>query len=164
MFTEGEPEFDPLQDLTILSMLMSIDRRFMGKCLGDLQAQGVYPGQIPVLGLLACREGLSQKEIAEKLGIKPPTVNVSVRRLEKTGLLFRRADEKDQRISRNYLTEKGHQAKENGMRKIKENEKILLEGFSDAELCLLKRFLRQLMNNIDRIPGKNNSRKERQKN
>ena len=104
-------------------------------------------------------------EIAEKLHIKPPTVNVTVQRLEKAGFLYREADEKDQRISRIYMTEKGKQAKESGMKKVQDNEKILLDGFSEEDLCLLRRFLDQITENIEKIPvasGKNNTRKERQ--
>ena len=138
MFIGGEPEFCLKSiDMSFLSMFMRIDRRFMGKCFGQMQELGIYPGQIPVLGLLAYKDGLSQREIAEHLRIKPPTVNVTVQRLEKAGFLFRKADEKDQRVSRIYLTEKGKQAKERGMKRVEENEKILLDGFSDAELCLL---------------------------
>ena len=146
-------------------MFMRIDRRFMGKCFGQMQELGIYPGQIPVLGLLAYKDGLSQREIAEHLRIKPPTVNVTVQRLEKAGFLFRKADEKDQRVSRIYLTEKGKQAKERGMKRVEENEKSLLDGFSDAELCLLRRFLEQITANIDKIPGssgKNDTKKARQ--
>ena len=88
MFTEGEPEFCPPEHKdSFLSMFMRIDRRFMGKCFGQMQELGIYPGQIPVLGLLAYKDGLSQREIAEKLRIKPPTVNVTVQRLEKAGFL-----------------------------------------------------------------------------
>lgn len=164
MFTEGEPEFGPEANKTsFLGMFMRIDRRFMGKCFGQMQEFGIYPGQIPVLGLLSHKDGLSQKEIAEKLRIKPPTVNVTVQRLEKAGFLYRKADEKDQRISRIYLTEKGHRAKEKGMEQVKENEKILLDGLSDAELCLLRRFLEQITANIDKIPGYNgNNKKEKE--
>ena len=81
-------------------MFMRIDRRFMAKCFGQMQELGIYPGQIPVLGLLSYQDGLSQREIAERLHIKPPTVNVTVQRLEKAGFLYREADEKDQRLSR----------------------------------------------------------------
>ena len=57
MFTEGEPEFCPeankASKASFLGMFMQIDRRFMGKCFGQMQEFGIYPGQIPVLGLLA---------------------------------------------------------------------------------------------------------------
>ena len=165
MFIDEEPGFCQEHSQSFLSMFMRINRRFMGKCFGQMQEVGIYPGQIPVLGLLAYKDGLSQREIAERLRIKPPTVNVTVQRLEKAGFLYREADEKDQRISRIYLTEKGKQAKENGMKKVKENEKILLSGLSDAELCLLRRMLEQITENIDKIPGssgKNDTKKARQ--
>ena len=165
MFIDDEPEFCQEHSQSLLSMFMRINRRFMAKCFGQMQEVGIYPGQIPVLGLLAYKDGLSQREIAEHLRIKPPTVNVTVQRLEKAGFLYREADEKDQRISRIYLTEKGKQAKEDGMKKVKENEKILLSGLSDAELCLLKRMLEQITENIDKIPGnseKNDIKKVRQ--
>ena len=130
MFTDEEPDFCQREyKSSILTMFMRIDRRFMAICFGQMQELGIYPGQIPVLGLLAHKDGLSQREIAEKLHIKPPTVNVTVQRLEKAGFLYREADEKDQRISRIYMTEKGKQAKESGMKKVQDNEKILLEWF-----------------------------------
>ena len=154
MFTDEEPDFCQREyKSSILTMFMRIDRRFMAKCFGQMQELGIYPGQIPVLGLLAHKDGLSQREIAEKLHIKPPTVNVTVQRLE------------DQRISRIYMTEKGKQAKESGMKKVQDNEKILLDGFSEEDLCLLRRFLDQITENFEKIPvasGKNNTRKERQ--
>ena len=105
MFIDEEPGFCQEHSQSFLSMFMRIDRRFMAKCFGQMQEVGIYPGQIPVLGLLAYKDGLSQREIAEQLRIKPPTVNVTVQRLEKAGFLYREADEKDQRISRIYLTE-----------------------------------------------------------
>ena len=163
MFCKEEDEKE--KQSSFLSLFMKVDRHFMTKCFSQMQELGIYPGQIPVLGLLAYKDGLSQREIAEHLRIKPPTVNVTVQRLEKAGFLFRKADEKDQRVSRIYLTEKGKQAKERGMKRVEENEKILLDGFSDAELCLLRRFLEQITANIDKIPGssgKNDTKKARQ--
>ena len=155
MFTEEENTSKSHdQRLSYLSMLMRINRRFMAKCLGQMQELGVYPGQIPILALLAHNDGMSQREIAEKLRIKPPTVNVTIQRLEKAGFLFRKTDDKDQRITRIFLTEKGIQAKENGIKKVEENEKILLDGFNDTELCLLRRFLEQITENIDKIPDR----------
>ena len=78
MFIDEEPGFAPEEHrMSFLSMFMRIDRRFMGKCFGQMQELGIYPGQIPVLGLLAYKDGLSQREIAEHLRIKPPTVNVT---------------------------------------------------------------------------------------
>lgn len=148
---ESAKGFD--QEIGLIGSLMRIEHRFMGKCFSQMTELGLYPGQIPVMGLVARNDGISQKEIAEHLRIKPPTVNVSVQRLEKAGLLCRRQDERDQRVSRIYLTEKGIACKNRAIEQMRENEKIILDGFSEAELCLFRRFLDQVSRNIDNIPG-----------
>ena len=148
MFCEEEDEKG--KENSLLSLFMKVDRYFMAKCFGQMQGLGIYPGQIPVLGMVSKKEGLSQKELAEILRIKPPTVTVSVQRLEKAGFLYKKPDEKDQRIARIYLTEKGKETKARALQRIRENESVMLEGFSETEQCLLRRFLKQILENIDK--------------
>ena len=149
MFCEEEDEKG--KENSLLSLFMKVDRYFMAKCFGQMQGLGIYPGQSPVLGMVSKKEGLSQKELAEILRIKPPTVTVSVQRLEKAGFLYKKPDEKDQRIARIYLTEKGKETKARALQRIRENESVMLEGFSETEQCLLRRFLKQILENIDKI-------------
>ncbi len=112
MFTDEEPDFCQREyKSSILTMFMRIDRRFMAKCFGQMQELESIRDRYRCSVYWHHKDGLSQREIAEKLHIKPPTVNVTVQRLEKAGFLYREADEKDQRISRIYMTEKGKQAK-----------------------------------------------------
>ena len=136
---------------SFLTLFMKVDRHCMTKCFGQMQELGIYPGQIPVLGLVAKKDGLSQRELAKILNIKPPTVNVSVQRLEKAGFLYKKPDEKDQRVTRIYLTEKGKETKAKALERIHKNEAVMLEGFSEAEQCLLRRFLEQILANIEKI-------------
>ena len=124
MFCKEEDEKE--KQSSFLSLFMKVDRHFMTKCFGQMQELGIYPGQIPVLGLVSGRDGLSQREIAKILHIKPPTVNVSIQRLEKAGFLYKKPDEKDQRVTRIYMTEKGKE-------------------------ILLRRFLEQILVNIEKI-------------
>ncbi|MCX7883779.1 MAG: MarR family transcriptional regulator [Caloramator sp.] len=78
------------------------------QCLHNmLDKYGMYPGQPPMLFALYHMDGQSQKELAEKLNIKPATITVMLRRMEQTGLITRKQDEEDQRISRVYITDKG---------------------------------------------------------
>ena len=152
MFTDEEPDFCQREyKSSILTMFMRIDRRFMAKCFGQMQELGIYPGQIPVLGLVAKKDGLSQRELAKILHIKPPTVNVSIQRLEKAGFLYKKPDEKDQRVTRIYMTEKGKEIKAKALERIHKNEAVMMEGFSEAEQCLLRRFLEQILVNIEKI-------------
>lgn len=69
---------------------------------------GLYPGQIRlILKLSELEESPSQREISEILNIAPPTLNVMVKSLEKNGFVYKKDDEKDQRIKRLYLTDAG---------------------------------------------------------
>ncbi len=44
---------------------------------------GIYPRQMPIMGLLKEHDGYSQSELAARMHVKPPTVTVTVHRLEK---------------------------------------------------------------------------------
>ena len=87
MFCKEEDEKE--KQSSFLSLFMKVDRHFMTKCFSQMQELGIYPGQIPVLGLVSGRDGLSQRETAKILYIKPPTVNVSIQRLEKQAFFIR---------------------------------------------------------------------------
>ena len=138
---------------SIQSLMMEISRMYMEKCFVKLKKLGIHPRQIPILAHLYREDGCSQKELARRLGVRPPTVTVSIQRLEKSGLLIRRQDEKDQRVSRIYLSDEGRQIIKEGMRMAKEGEKQILAGFSESELCLMRRFCTQIKENIAAMPG-----------
>ncbi|MDY4670521.1 MAG: MarR family transcriptional regulator [Oliverpabstia sp.] len=125
---------------------------YLAKSFRQVSSQGIHPGQIPILKLLQREEGIRQSEISKKLGVQPPTVTVSVKRMEKMGLIYRKVDEKDQRMQRVYLTQKGSETVNDVKENMKNNEKIMLDGMSETEICLLKRFLQQMYENIQKFP------------
>lgn len=51
-------------------------------------------------------QGLSQKDIADRLGVSTPTVAISVKRMEKSGLLCKIPDEHDHRYNLIVLRKK----------------------------------------------------------
>jgi DNA-binding MarR family transcriptional regulator len=111
---------------------------------------GIHPGQLPVLRTVYDREGISLRELANAIHVKPPTVTVTIQRLEKAGLVYKKADPADQRVSRIYLTEEGKNIHEEIQRLIDENEQLLIQGFSEEELELLCSFLERMTNNLRR--------------
>lgn len=91
---------------------------------------GLHKGQPPILGMLWEKDGLTQKEIAEKLRLKPSTVTAVLKRMEKAGLLKREPDPKDMRISRVYLTKKGKDLKKDVEKIMKMLEEECFAGFT----------------------------------
>lgn len=146
-------DWEDSEEKSMQVLYMDINRRYAEKCLWQIKELGLQPGQMPVLMLLSRSDGCSQRSLAKFLRNKPSTVNVSIQRLEKAGIVCRRRDEKDQRIMRVYLTEKGKETVSVLKGRFGEMEKNMFGNFSEAELCLLRRFFRQILENIDKIPG-----------
>ncbi len=111
---------------------------------------GIHPKQIPLLILLDKKDGMSQREISEELHISAPTVAVSMKRMEKAGIIERRNDEHDQRMVRIYLTTQGRKIIEKSKKCVEDNEKTVFAGFSESEMCLMKRFFDQMIKNLGR--------------
>lgn len=109
---------------------------------------GVYQGQPPILFMLWDKDGRSQKEIVERLKVKPATVTVMLKRMEKAGWLERRTDSIDLRVSRVYLTEKGRNIQSQVERAIQQLEEEFLTGFTQEERILLRRFLLHMKENL----------------
>ena len=51
----------------------------------------------------------SQKQLAERVGITPPSMTVALRKMEEKGYVTRRQDEKDQRVVKIHLAPKGEE-------------------------------------------------------
>lgn len=79
-----------------------------GRLLGRTMAgHGGHPGQAGVLWALGAQDGISQRELAEKMRLAPPTVTAMLQKMERGGLIERAADESDQRVTRIRLTDAG---------------------------------------------------------
>lgn len=135
-------------------LFMKAAHVYFSKLFQQLPHTEVHPGQIPMLKLLDYHRELSQRQIAEHLNIKASTVTVSVQRMEKTGLIKRRPHERDQRVSLIFLTEKGRRLNARMTEIAIANEKIMFKDFTDSECCLLRRFLTQIIGNLEQLPGR----------
>lgn len=67
---------------------------------------GVTIGQWKVMVMLVNQNGITQKDIADRLWLESPTLIPILDKMEKDGLLVRKVDSVDRRINRIYRTEK----------------------------------------------------------
>jgi DNA-binding MarR family transcriptional regulator len=114
---------------------------------------GLYRGQPPVLYELWQSEGLTQKELADRLGVTPATITKMLQRMEKAGFIQRKQDAADQRISRVYLTEAGCLVKDRVENVWKTMEVETFANLTSAEQDLLRRFLLQIRDNLRHAVG-----------
>ena len=88
-----------------LGYLVNRSARLMAAALGRrLQRHGVAIGQWAVLLFLYQQDGLSQAELSRKVAIEPPTMVRTLERMVRDGLVERRPDPRDARLTRIYLT------------------------------------------------------------
>lgn len=113
-----------------------------------LDAAGVYPGQPHLLMILHRRDGLSQVDLAKKLKVKPSTMTVMLKRMEKAELIERKQDSQDQRISRVFITEKGKEACEKSSYALRAIGDECFEGFTLEEEIVFRRLLLQIKKNL----------------
>ena len=91
-----------------LGHLVNRAARVMAQQLAEeLRPAGVGIGQWAVLLFLWARDGMSQAELSRVVAIEPPTMVRTLDRMVRDGLVTRRADPSDGRISRIHLTERG---------------------------------------------------------
>ncbi len=92
----------------------------------------------------------SQRELAASMHLSPATVTATLKLLERSGYVQRIADEKDQRINRVTLTERGETLMREGMRRMDGLDKMMLEGLSHEEQEMLCRCLSKMRENLQR--------------
>jgi DNA-binding MarR family transcriptional regulator len=129
-------------------LLSQIIRLHYHQIHGHLDKIDVYPGQPPVLFLLNEKDGLSQKEMADNMKIKPATLTVMLRRMENSQLVERRQDPIDQRVSRVYITEEGRARARKLTGIFKQLEDECFQNITPDELAFLRRMFMQMRDNL----------------
>lgn len=114
----------------------------------SLRSSDVYFGQPPILDYLSEHGASTQKELSNATGVSPASVAVSVKRMQKSGLLTKVADENDQRCNRIALTDRGEQQVEIMHNCFDKVDSCMFGGFSNEELALYEAFLDRLIQNL----------------
>ncbi len=115
-------------------------------------AFGLGEGQPRLLRRLFEQDGLSQAELARRCNLEPATVTVTLNRMEKSGLVERRADAEDLRITRIWLTQAGRELDATLTRVFVESAEECFAGFSQEERGQMAGFLSRMMVNLGSKP------------
>jgi len=102
-----------------------------------------------ILVNLKRREELSQLEIGERVGKDPPHVSRLLDRLQRAGLVERRATPEDRRIKRIVLTAAGRAALPRLTRVALEALESVFEGITQAEYDAFMRCLEHIISQLE---------------
>jgi len=112
---------------------------------------GIHCGQGIALRQLWRTDGVTQSELAHSLHVAPATVTIALQRMERIGLIERRSDERDQRVSRVFLTDRGRSLRANVEGNWSKLEEQMLVGFSSKEREVVRGYLLRIRANLDDI-------------
>ena len=115
---------------------------------------GLAPGQFAALLTLWEKEGRTQKELVQLLDIEQATLANTLARMERDGLIHRRASEEDGRVQEIFLTDRARSLETAAKNAALATNSDALDGFSEAEknqfLALMRRAIAGLQKNQDR--------------
>ena len=109
---------------------------------------GMHRGQPLVLKALWGQDGLTHSELADLLFVRPATMSNMIKRMVKSGLVERRPDKSDQRVSRVYLTEAGREIQEHVQQVWMDFEAQVFRGFEPDELAALRGSFERIQFNL----------------
>lgn len=113
-----------------------------------LSAMGLYPGQDAVLLALGADDGMSLRDLADRLTVRPPTITKTVARLAGQDLVEKRASGTDARQSHAFLTEKGRALVAEVRETQRAVERNALRGLSEKERKTLRKLLQRVERNL----------------
>ena len=130
--------------------LMGQSMRLIGKKAQVLYAEyDLNRDQSGILFALLQEDSMSQKELAKRLNVTPPSITSMIKKMEQEGYITRKADEQDQRVMRLTLAQKGKDCIDYVIKTAEKLEEIVFEGMTAEEKMLFRRLLLQILENLE---------------
>lgn len=140
---------DLMESATYLSSLLS--KGFSRSLLSRASELGFSPGQFPVLIELWNEEGLTQRQLLDRLDIEQATLANTLARMERDGLIVRTPHPTDKRATRNFLTERGREIQSRALIAAEEADAALFKGFRRFEKELMLEYMRWAIENARKL-------------
>ena len=114
----------------------------------EVEKLGIANSYRQLLFHLSRRDGVNQLDLVRGTHLKAPTVSVTLKSMERDGLVIRKTDENDARVVRVYLTEKGR-TEDDKIRDIHHAlDAHMAENISQEELDALISVLTKMRDNM----------------
>lgn len=118
---------------------------------------GLTSSQWKIILALNSFDGLSQRELADRIYVDGSTLVPVIDKMEKNGLLERKPDSKDRRHNRLYLTKKSESVVDSIVEIVLQLRKTLYKGLSKDELESMRPKLKKIIENAGKFISKSKS-------
>lgn len=120
----------------------SLERRFRSYSITRIQWIAMY--------YIYTSKYITQRELADKLSVREPTVVRLIKELEQEGLILRLGSDTDKRIRRLFLTEKGEQVYHELLPVVEKFKDDTVAGISSEDLQILNDVLDKMVQNAQK--------------
>lgn len=114
-------------------------------------ALGFSPGQFPVLLELWQEDGLTQKQLLNRLEVEQATLANTLMRMERRGLIKREPHPQDRRAQVIRLTDAGRNLERQAIDAAAEADAALFDGFRKFERELMIEYMRMAIDNARKL-------------
>lgn len=115
---------------------------------GELEKIGMRSSYRHVMRPLMENEYLTQLELVNITGLKAPTISITLRNMEREGIVRREKNDNDRRETHVFITEKGKEMNAKMLEALDRAEKLMLVGISEKEKETLIKILGKMKNNL----------------
>ncbi len=115
--------------------------------------KGFHPGQAFILRVITERDGISQRDLAQAMHLSRPRITTMLQNLERTGVVTRRSDPTDQRLTRVFVTDEGRRLDRELRSVWTEYANVTIGALSEADRLELERLLDALADHIQEALG-----------
>lgn len=143
---ETDPDLNPNESLGYLCRIAfrNLSRALERRTL----PHGVSSGQWRFLRILWIEDGITQRELSRRVGLREPTTVTALKGLEKAGLIHRWQSPEDRRKLHVYLTPKARQLRATLAPYVVEVNDKAVEGLTAEEVRTLRDLLRKVASNL----------------
>lgn len=113
-----------------------------------LLEHGFYAGQDQIMLALDREDGQTPGALADRLGVRPPTITKTINRLQAQGFLEKRNSNSDARQAHIFLTDAGREMIVAIDKSVKKTEKQALKGLDKKDQKALAKLLARIEANL----------------
>jgi DNA-binding MarR family transcriptional regulator len=138
----------PPADDSVGYVVRDVHRAFSRSLQAKIAAHGVSMGQWFFLRALWDEDGLTQRELSQRVGMMEPTTVTALNSMERRGLVERVRNPHDRRKVNIYLTPKGRSLREVLLPCAAEVSDLATRGIDPADLALAIDLLHRMIINL----------------
>ncbi|MBI4967800.1 MAG: MarR family transcriptional regulator [Rhodospirillales bacterium] len=133
-------------------MVREVYRSLARSLQARIAREGVSIGMWFVLRTLWEEDGLSQRELGDRIGLNAPTMVTALNAMERAGFVKRVPHATDRRKTNIFLTKRGHELKDVLWPMATEVLGLALKGISRDQIQVMARHLKRMLTNLDSDP------------